>query len=99
VIERNLPPAPAAVAMSGEAIFRSYQCTSCHGDKGLGVCDLRSAGTDYRTDADLAAFIREPSRFVPGTKMPTWNGVLRDADYPPLIAYVRSLQNPGDAKP
>ena len=37
------------------------------------------------------AWVKHPSTFKPGTKMPTWDGVIPDADDPALIAYVKEL--------
>jgi cytochrome c2 len=81
-----------ASAAGGEKAFLRYGCQSCHGVAGVGICDLRQARRKYDTDAKLEAFIRDPSKFVPGSKMPTWNGVIPEADYAPLIAHINTLQ-------
>ncbi len=81
-----------ASASEGEKHYVKYGCFSCHGNEGVGVCDLRDARRSYDTDVKLAAFIRDPSVFVPGTKMPTWEGVIAEQDYPALIAHVRALE-------
>jgi hypothetical protein len=31
---------------------------------------------------------------VPGIKMPTWDGVIQDDEYAPLVRYVKTLQLP-----
>jgi mono/diheme cytochrome c family protein len=95
----NTPPASPRVAVAADAqlgkkIYYKYSCNSCHGDKGLGIYDLRHALLKYPTDADLEAYIRDPSARVPGIKMPTWEGVIQDDEYAPLIQYVKELQIP-----
>ncbi len=82
---------PPATASAGEKVYRKYTCGSCHGASGSGVCDLRGAFEKYHDEAGVAAFIRNPERFKPGTKMPTWDGVILNEELPPLIAYVRAL--------
>lgn len=81
-----------ASASTGEKVYLRYGCQSCHGLSGVGICDLRQARRKYDTDAKLEAFIRDPSKFVPASKMPTWNDVIAASDYAPLIAHVDALQ-------
>ncbi|MGH9364824.1 MAG: c-type cytochrome [Thermoanaerobaculia bacterium] len=81
----------AADASEGKKLYYKYGCPSCHGDNGVGIGDLRKAAAHYPTDAQLVAWIKNPSTFKPGTKMPTWDGVIPDGDYPALIAYVKEL--------
>lgn len=78
-------------ADAGRAAYYRYGCNSCHGDTGNGLYDLRKAATELPTDDALVAFIKHPESFKPGVKMPTWDGVIADEDYPPLVAYVRKL--------
>jgi cytochrome c2 len=59
--------------------------------QGYGACDLREAYKKYRSNDELIVWIRNPSKIVPGTKMPTWEGVIKDAEYPSLAEYVRKL--------
>ena len=80
-----------ADASEGKKAYYRYGCPSCHGDHGVGIGDLRKAVEHYPTDAQLVAWIRNPSSFKPGTKMPTWDGVIAESDYPALIAYVKEL--------
>jgi mono/diheme cytochrome c family protein len=96
-IERHFDEAAQQVASAsgGEKSYVRYGCQSCHGVSGVGICDLRQARAKYDTDAKLEAFIRDASKFVPGTKMPTWDGIIADADYAPLIAHIDRLQSPG----
>jgi mono/diheme cytochrome c family protein len=77
----------------GKQLYYKYQCQSCHGELGTGVCDLRGAHKKYPTDDALIAWIRDPSKLLPDTKMPTWNGVIAEADYQPLCDWVRKLGN------
>jgi cytochrome c2 len=81
----------AADASEGKKLYYRYGCPACHGDQGVGIGDLRKAVAHYPTDEQLVAWIRNPSSFKPGTKMPTWDGVIAEADYPALIAYVKEL--------
>ena len=60
---------------AGKQVYYKYSCNSCHGDTGLGLYDLRRAWKKYPTDAELIAYIKDPSAKVPGIKMPTWEGV------------------------
>lgn len=80
-----------AGASQGKQLYYQYSCNSCHGDDGTGAGNVTRAAQDYPTDPQLEAFIRHPSTFRPGTKMPAWDGIIKDADYAPLIAYVREL--------
>jgi mono/diheme cytochrome c family protein len=91
-IESPLP----ATATEGEKLYIKYACASCHGNKGVGICDLRQASKTYDTDEKLTAYIKDASKFVPGTKMPTWEGIIPDAELPPIIAFVHQLEK--DAK-
>ena len=81
----------AADASDGKKLYYKYGCPACHGDHGVGIGDLRRAVEHYPTDAQLVAWIKNPSSFKPGTKMPTWDGVIAETDYPALIAYVKEL--------
>jgi cytochrome c2 len=45
----------------------------------------------YPTNEAMIAFLKDPDTSLPGTKMPAWNGVIKDADYAPLGDYVRKL--------
>lgn len=80
-----------ATRNEGEEHYYHYGCYACHGDDGVGIADLRGAARKYSVDTDLRRWIEDPSAIKPGTKMPTWRGVIREAHYQPLIAYVREL--------
>jgi cytochrome c1 len=83
-----------------DEIYRYYGCRSCHGDNGVGIADLRGANRKYSADAELRRWIEDPSAIQPGTKMPTWRGVIAEEHYAPLVAYVRALgERAAGAKP
>src|SRR5262245_10791804 len=92
---KNAVPRIAAItpvgADAGRAAFYKYGCNGCHGDTGVGVYDLRKGATDFPTDEALIAYIRHPEIAKPGVKMPTWDGVIAEADYAPLAAFARKL--------
>jgi mono/diheme cytochrome c family protein len=75
----------------GRTIYYKYACVSCHGDNGVGIADLRQAAQHYPERKQLEAWIRNASAIKPGTKMPTWDGVIADGEYAPLISYVLEL--------
>jgi cytochrome c2 len=81
----------AADASEGKRLYYRYGCPSCHGNTGVGIADLRQATKHYPTDAAIEAWIRNPSSFKPGTRMPTWDGVIQQSEYPALIEYVKEL--------
>jgi mono/diheme cytochrome c family protein len=92
---RPVPDGPAVISVAqhatdGQRVYEKYQCTACHGTTGVGTCDLRGAGRRL-SDAQIAAFIRNPARTNPGSLMPAWEGVIPDEDLAPLAAYVRTL--------
>jgi len=107
---RTVPPIKNAVpriaatvtpagADAGRAAYYRYGCNGCHGDTGVGLYDLRKGATDFATDAELIAYIRHPEVLKPGVKMPTWDGVIAEADYAPLAAYARNLGKAPRAEP
>ena len=75
----------------GGKIYYKYACYTCHGENGIGVCDLTHAGHKYHTDEDLINWIKHPSKIVPGSKMPNWEGTIAEDEYAPLVQYVRLL--------
>lgn len=85
----------AAGTTAGQTVYNRYMCYSCHGESGAGVCDLRKAYVKYPTDDSLISWIKTPSRYVPGTKMPTWQGIIKEEEYQPLVQYVRLLGERG----
>lgn len=111
VTRPSAPGTPSANASStdatsasslGKAAYERYGCNSCHGETGLGnLGDLRTANTNYPTDAELRRWIDEAPKLKPNTKMPGWKGMISEEDYPPLLAYVRTLSaaNKGKSAP
>jgi mono/diheme cytochrome c family protein len=91
---RNQVKPPETYVVSGDRgkqIYYAYGCNGCHGDSGLGQYDLRKGPAKYPTDDELIAWIKHPERLRPGIAMPTWDGVIQEEEYAPLVAYVRSL--------
>lgn len=78
-------------ASNGQKVYYKYGCNSCHGEHGVGTGDLRGAWKKYPTDDGLKAWISNAPSFKPDTKMPTWEGVIAENEYPPLMQYVRQL--------
>jgi cytochrome c2 len=83
-------PSPAD-ASPGSKLYHQYGCQTCHGETGLAFGDLRPAKLKYPTNEALTAFLKNPSAAVPGTKMPRWDGVIKEEDYAPLCDFVRKL--------
>ena len=92
---KNAVARPEAVTVAGadagRAAYYRYGCNGCHGDTGVGLYDLRKGPTNHPTDEALIAYIKHPEIAKPGVKMPTWDGVIAEADYAPLVAHVRAL--------
>jgi mono/diheme cytochrome c family protein len=88
-IARALPVSPQGT--TGRALYERYGCPSCHGADGVGIADLRQASARFPTDDALEAWIRHPSRIRPGARMPDFDGVIPEGDFPPLMRYVRTL--------
>jgi mono/diheme cytochrome c family protein len=94
---RARPPQPplAAGASDGKRAYYRYGCNSCHGDEGVGRGDLRGANRNYPSDVALTRWIRNAPSLKPDTRMPTWDGVVAESDYAPLVGYVRLLSRRG----
>ena len=76
----------------GKAVYYKYRCDSCHGEKGIGACDLRQATKKFPTTELMTAFLKKPESVYPVTGMPSWEGVIAEDEYAPLTAYVKSLE-------
>jgi mono/diheme cytochrome c family protein len=90
------PPEPFAVPESadrGRHVYYKYGCQTCHGDAGLGLYDLRPGVRELPTNEALIAHIKHPEIRRPGTRMPTWEGVIPEEEYGALANYVRTLGN------
>ena len=65
-ITNHRPPAetqPRSDLSGGEAIYYKYRCDSCHGETGLGVCDLRQGLKKFPTSELIG---KPPSFNSPG---------------------------------
>jgi cytochrome c oxidase subunit 2 len=98
------PSGPAA--SSGLATFERLTCVECHAIGGLGAAGERppaapdlthlaerqtlAAGVLVNDEARLAAWLKEPDRFKPGSHMP--NLLLTDAEVTGLVAYLETLR-------
>ena len=91
-VDRGTPFVLAANADDGNKLYHKYYCFACHGETGVGIADLRRATSNYPSDEKLLAWIRNAPSIKPDTKMPTWEGVIADAEFTPLLAYVKTLQ-------
>jgi mono/diheme cytochrome c family protein len=90
-LDRQFDDLSGAALTDGKAIYHKYGCTACHGESGVGLGDITKAKVDFPEDSTLQAWIRNPPSFRPLTKMPAFQGVIKDEEYAPLIAYVREL--------
>lgn len=90
-IVRDFDDYGGAPMADGRAIYHKYGCTACHGETGMGLGDLTLAKKDFPADSSLRAWIQNPSSFKPLTKMPSFQGIIQDSEFAPLIAYVREL--------
>jgi mono/diheme cytochrome c family protein len=82
---------PAQTGDPGKQLYYRYGCYGCHGDNGIGNADLTKASEHYPSDEALIAWIRNAPAVKPGTRMPKWEGIIKDEELPPLAAYVRKL--------
>jgi mono/diheme cytochrome c family protein len=85
--------APGSPAQRGFAVFRE-SCLQCHAINGEGgrvgpELNVPQSIVDYRPEAQLRAFIRDPQQFR-YTQMPA-NPHLSEADLDALIAYLRHM--------
>jgi mono/diheme cytochrome c family protein len=77
----------------GRHVFFTYGCHYCHGERGVGIADLRGADAAFTTDAEMIAFILDPEDTRPGTEMPAWRGVIPDDQIAAVVTYVRGRAN------
>jgi mono/diheme cytochrome c family protein len=89
-VPRAKPPAPAG-GDRGKQLYYRYGCYGCHGDNGIGIADLRKTNEHYPSDEALIAWIKNAPAIKPGTRMPKWEGIIKEEELPPLAAYVRTL--------
>ena len=91
---RRTADKPRGDESAGKRLYAQYGCTGCHGNQGGGsdgVPDLMHVNQHFPSDKQLRAWIENPQATKPDTKMPVWKNVIADEDYPPLMAFVRSL--------
>lgn len=101
----DVPPAIAgltAIERRGEKLFQD-NCAFCHGADGTGRnwigSFLQPNPRDLTDPASMGAMTRSRLRGVirdglPGTSMPAWKSVLRDAEIEAVIAYVARAFHP-----
>jgi cytochrome c6 len=84
-----------AIALAGGAPLFKQQCAMCHAADGSGntpagksmkAKDLRSPEVQKKTDAQLAAQIRDGK-----PPMPAFKAKLKEAEVKELVAYLRAL--------
>ncbi|HEX7289132.1 MAG TPA: c-type cytochrome [Candidatus Angelobacter sp.] len=85
--------ATAAAGSAGKQLYQKYGCDGCHGESGRDPVDLGGAAQKYPADAQLTAFLKRPTDFVPTAQMPAFEGVIAEDEYAPLVEHVRSLQS------
>jgi mono/diheme cytochrome c family protein len=93
--------------VAGAAIYVRNGCINCHGPNGLGgVPNPQSpdktipplSGADFREEFNTPDKITEIIRTgsvlgsAPIVSMPHWGGILSDADYAALVAYIDTLK-------
>lgn len=100
----KIPPVPTTgAAAAGAALFRSLPCINCHTIRGLGPTpnigpdlthvasrETLGSGRLKNTPQNLAAWLRDPGRFKPGTQMP--NLRLNKEQVDDLVAYLETLR-------
>ncbi|MBL8953253.1 MAG: c-type cytochrome [Myxococcaceae bacterium] len=90
-VQRTPGPKITPEMEAGKKVYLKYACVSCHGEGGLGNCDLTKNRAHFATDDELAAFIGDPSATVPGSRMPAWKNVIQGEELQALLQHVRSL--------
>ena len=92
-VNRTFSDLGGSALSDGKAIYHKYGCIACHGETGVGLGDLTRSKIDFPADSSLRAWIQNPPSFKPMTKMPPFKGIIQDAEYAPLMAYVRQLSD------
>jgi cytochrome c oxidase subunit 2 len=106
-------PGPGSLAAQGEALFRSHGCSGCHGENATvhappltGLYGARIPLADGSRVTVDERYIRD-SMLLPASQvaagyaplMPSFQGQLDESDIMLLIAYIRSLREPGESSP
>lgn len=89
-VKRTQRPA-ASGGTEGERLYKQLGCNSCHGNDGKGYHPYTAVNLKYPTDSLLILKLKNPFAFEPDSRMPRWNGIIKDSEYPELIAHVRRL--------
>jgi mono/diheme cytochrome c family protein len=72
----------------GKHVFHKYGCHYCHGENGS---RLENGARAFVDDAELVAFLRDPTKRSPWIEMPPWDGVIAEDEYAPLVEYLHRL--------
>lgn len=102
--QERIPPQPASGdAAAGLALYRALPCINCHTIRGMGPTsdigpdlshvasrETLAAGRLKNTPQNLAAWLRDPGYFKPGTQMP--NLRLSNEQVNDLVAYLETLR-------
>ena len=95
-------PEPAGDGVTGKEIFAKSACVGCHTIRGVsagvlgpdlthfGSRKLFGAGLWPTTNENVAAWVKDPVKLKPGSKMPSLN--LTDADSKAVAAYLMGLK-------
>lgn len=89
-VEASQANANVEIHDEGKEIYDRF-CRSCHGDQGVGVADLRQVNDHYPSDEALLQWIKNAPAIKPTTRMPRWEGIIKDKEYPVLISYIRKF--------
>lgn len=96
IVSLVLLAATSAFAADGAALFKSLNCSMCHGPNGKGetpmgkslkLRDLGSPEVQKQTDAELKTIIEDGRN-----KMPPFKGRLAAGDAEALVAFLRTLK-------
>ncbi len=90
-VERNFVDQGGPALTDGSAIYRKAGCVNCHGPQGEGLGKLSNNRIRFPEDEKLVAWIRNPSAIDPHTRMPAFEGVLQEAEYGPLVGFLREM--------
>ncbi|MCG3173999.1 MAG: Alcohol dehydrogenase (quinone), cytochrome c subunit [Myxococcota bacterium] len=97
-VDRSVGPRQEDPAITdGKLVYQKYGCAACHGMTGMGICDLRGFKAKYPDAGQLVAFIKKPQATVPDSRMPAWDGVIKEAEYAPLLTFLETLSAPAAA--
>jgi len=90
-------PARAELLTSGEALMRSYECTTCHlfrgkgDDNGAGGPELTKVGKEHDA-AWFELYLLDPKKMKPDVEMPSAKDLgMSDADRRTLANWIRAL--------